>query len=138
MQLIPQRQQLTMKILNYEKVSDLLHTSGQPRQEEFQLIANLGVDTVINLAMPDSDNAIADEGFLVTSSGMNYFHIPVVWEQPGVDQFELFASLLTHHRQRKVWVHCALNWRVSSFIYLYRVHCLGGDPDEAYKALTQT
>lgn len=32
---------------------------------------------------------------------------------------------------RKIWLHCALNMRVSAFIYLYRVLVLGEDDEAA-------
>jgi protein tyrosine phosphatase (PTP) superfamily phosphohydrolase (DUF442 family) len=124
-----------MNILNYLKINDHLQTSGQPKADEFKSIAEAGVNTVINLAMPDSDTAIANEGELVSSEGMNYIHIPVVWQQPKVEQFELFAQILEYHKDKSVWVHCALNWRVSSFIYLYRTKCLIVGKDEAWKTM---
>ena len=53
---------------------------------------------------------------------LNYFHIPVEWELPEVSQFNCCVDLLQaqHLRGQKVWLHCALNQRVSVFIYLYR------------------
>lgn len=125
-----------MEIKNYIKVSEYIHTSGQPKKGQFGHIADLGVKTVVNLAMPDSDNAIADEGKIVASNKMNYIHIPVVWEAPEVYQFNLFRAILNLHKTEKIWVHCALNWRVSSFIYLYKIVELGESESEAYSHLT--
>lgn len=70
-----------LEILNYMKVADHIHTSGQPKENEFKDIAFLGIKTIINLAMPDSDAAIADEVALITSQGMNCMHIPVAWKK---------------------------------------------------------
>lgn len=125
-----------MNIKNYVKVSDNIHTSGQPKENEFQSIADLGVETVINLAMPDSDAAIKNEGELVTQLGMSYIHIPVVWDEPKIEQFELFSTIMQRHIDKKIWIHCALNWRVSSFIYLYRTKYLGVSEAEAKETLT--
>ena len=104
-----------MNILNYLKVSDLIHTSGQPKPEEFKVIRSLGVDTIINLSMPDSESVLPSEGELVTQNGMNYLHIPVVWTAPQVSQFNFFQTVMAFHKNKNIWVHCALNWRVASF-----------------------
>ncbi|MBI1731474.1 MAG: protein tyrosine phosphatase family protein [Gammaproteobacteria bacterium] len=114
-----------MNIINFAQLSDTLSTSGQPAAADFQSIAGQGFGTVINLALPSSDHALPDEGAIVTGLGMNYVHIPVRWEAPRVDQFQRFAGLLRQLDNEKVWVHCALNMRVSCFVYLYRRHELG-------------
>lgn len=126
---------MVQSITNYIQITEDLYTSGQPTEEQFKLIREQGVDMVMNLAMPDSDSAIANEGYLVTSLGMNYVHIPVVWEAPKMKQFILFRDVLRLHRYSKVWVHCALNWRVSSFIYLYKVIELNVSQNQAYSEL---
>lgn len=126
-----------MDIKNYVKVSEQLHTSGQPLEHEFARIASMGIRTLINLAMPDSDTAIANEGQLVTAQGMNYVHIPVVWKDPKPEQFDLFCAILAAHPDDKVWVHCALNWRVSTFVYLYKRKALGVSHDDAWPALLE-
>lgn len=108
-------------MINFLEISDQIATSGQPSVVEFEQIAAKGYKTVINLAMATSDNAIPEEGDIVTGLGMSYVHIPVRWEQPKVEQFELFAAAMQSRDGEKVWVHCALNMRVSAFLYLYNL-----------------
>jgi len=110
-----------MKVKNFLQIDERLASSGQPKPKQFKIIANQGYAYVINLAMPDSINAVSNEGKLVTKQGMQYIHIPVNWDAPNIEQFEFFRSVLNLLKQQKVWVHCALNMRVSSFIYLYKV-----------------
>jgi len=95
-------------ILNYIKISDNIGTSGQPSPDQFNLIASAGFSTVINLAMPDSTNALPDEGGFVTEAGMNYFHIPVPFDAPTGQHLMLFLKLMRAVEGEKVWVHCAL------------------------------
>ena len=45
------------KILNYVKINELISTSGQPKIEELELIANEGFEVVINLAVATTSNA---------------------------------------------------------------------------------
>lgn len=108
-----------------------LATSGQPAASDFAAMAAQGYGTVINLALPTSDNALPDEGAIVTGHGMNYVHIPVRWEEPRVEQYLHFAGVMRATARGKVWVHCVLNMRVSCFVYLYRRHELGLEDAEA-------
>lgn len=110
-----------MNVINYLEISERITTSGQPSAEDFATIAKRGYRTVINLALSSSDNAIVHEGDIVTSHGMTYLHIPVQFDQPQPAQFEIFANALQHQAKDLVWVHCALNMRVSAFIYLYNI-----------------
>jgi len=118
-------------IYNYLRIGERLSTSGQPRAEDFRAMAADGFRTVINLAVPTSEKAIPDEGALVTGVGMNYIHIPVVWEAPRVDQFRMFARLMEQQEQESTWVHCIANMRVSCFLYLYHTGRKGMAEDEA-------
>ena len=108
-----------MDILNYFLVSENLATSGQPSKEQFKQIAEAGYDVLINLAMPDHENSIEDQGRIVTSYGMTYIHIPVPFDAPTDAQFEEYANYLLALENRKVWVHCIVNARVSAFTYRY-------------------
>ena len=124
-----------MEIINYLKIKEGIQTSGQPKVDDFAAIRVSGVHTVINLAMPDSETALSDEGKLVSENGMNYIHIPVVWKSPKEEQYTLFTSVMELHSKKSIWIHCALNWRVASFMYLYSTKHLGIPEKEARKNL---
>lgn len=106
-------------ILNFLQVNDNIASSGQPRASQFPSIAASGYSMVINLAMPNSPNALANEADLVTDLGMVYKAIPVPFDKPEAFHFEQFVQTMNAARDRKIWVHCALNYRVSAFLYLY-------------------
>ncbi len=108
-------------------------SSGQPTAEQFSLIQKTGYDCVINLAMPTSTDALADEQEIVTSLGMDYVHIPVEWRKPEVSQLAAFFNEIENRKEQLVWVHCALNYRVSTFLYLYRVIRLGDSQMDAWQ-----
>lgn len=109
-----------MDAVNTVQIFDGLWTSGQLSEKDIQQLPGLGFDTVINLALPTSTNALENEATLVTNLHMNYFQIPVEWELPEVEQFLLFAKIMQALEGRKIWLHCAMNMRVSVFVYLYR------------------
>jgi protein tyrosine phosphatase (PTP) superfamily phosphohydrolase (DUF442 family) len=119
-------------ITNFMEISDRLGTAGQPTREQFSQIRAAGYEVVINLAMPDSINALPDEGSLVAVQKMDYIHIPVVWAAPSRQDLEEFFAVMKRLEGRKIFAHCALNYRVSSFVYLYRVICLGANAEEAW------
>lgn len=107
-------------ILNTIVINERISTSGQPSPNQFEEIAKAGFSSVINLAMPDSTNALPDEGGFVSEAGMNYFHIPVPFEAPTRAHLSLFLKMMKALEKDKVWVHCALNWRVSAFMHHYQ------------------
>ena len=120
------------KIYNFESMGDLLATSGQPTESQFEDIAQAGYSAVINLALSSSDNAIDHEGSLVCGQNMAYFHIPVDFENPKASDLKLFIGVMEALQGHKVWVHCVVNARVSAFVFKYLTMVKGVD-DEAAK-----
>lgn len=112
---------------NVHPVFDWLWSSGQLSRDDILELPDLGIDTVINLALPTSANALPGEAELVTGQGLNYIQVPVEWERPEPEQFTQFVRLLQACTGQRLWVHCAKNMRVSAFIYLYRKRVLGED-----------
>lgn len=88
-------------------------------------------ETVINLALPTSDGAIANETQLVQALGMEYIAIAVNWESPTMADLDEFLQAMEQRKQQKIFVHCAKNMRVSAFVYLYRRLHLNCDPAQA-------
>jgi protein tyrosine phosphatase (PTP) superfamily phosphohydrolase (DUF442 family) len=119
------------QIRAYFNVNENIACSGQPTQEQFSTIANNGYFVVVNLAMPTSDFAIANEGEIVSALGMSYVHIPVKWEAPQLSDLHSFFAVMQAFKEKNIWVHCALNMRASCFIYLYRKHVLQIPESEA-------
>ncbi len=111
------------EIINFKQVSATIATAGQPTEAQFAAIAAAGYPLVVNLALPTSTNALPHERAIVEAQGMEYIHIPVVWEEPTLDDLQQFFSVMQTHAEQPVFVHCALNMRVSAFVYLYRRLC---------------
>ena len=105
----------------FRRISDNLGTAGQPTEEQFASIKDAGFEAVINLALPTSDNALANEGSVVTRLGMSYVHIPINFQAPRTEEFRAFSKVMGAFENRPVFVHCAANMRVSAFVFLYRV-----------------
>lgn len=108
------------QIYNYLKLSDSVATAGQPTEAQLSLIKESGYQVVVNLALPESPKALPHEPAIVESLGMHYIHIPVVWENPTLEDVSRFFSVMEAIANKPVFVHCAANKRVSAFMYLYR------------------
>jgi len=108
------------QILNFIKISERIATSGQPTESQFEIIAQSGFQIVINLAMPNSDNAIVEEGFIVSTYNMVYVHIPVPFDAPTLGHLKTFIKIMKCFSDKKILIHCAVNKRASAFIYQYQ------------------
>ena len=108
-----------MKLPNFHQITPRIGTAGHPKPEDFPTIAAEGYEVVINLALHDSDDAIADEGALVAREGMSYIHMPVIWDEPTVAHLKQFCHLMDALEDKKILVHCQVNARVSAFMLKY-------------------
>ena len=109
------------EIYSFRAIGDRLGTAGQPTQAQFLKIREAGFEAVINLALPTSDNALPNEGSIVTGLGMSYVHIPVDFKAPAGRDFRAFCRVMEAFTDRPVFVHCAANMRVSAFVFLFRM-----------------
>jgi protein tyrosine phosphatase (PTP) superfamily phosphohydrolase (DUF442 family) len=108
-------------IYNFLQISDSIATSGQPTIDQFTTIKEAGYQIVVNLALPESPNALVNEKQIVEVQNMQYVNIPVIWENPTIENIIEFFHVLETNHDKKIFVHCAANKRVSAFIYLYRL-----------------
>ncbi len=118
-------------IRNYRRLGPDLITSGLPTEAQLSAAAAAGFEVVINLLPGDEPRALPDERGTVERLGMIYEHIPVIWAQPTLTDLERFFELMDHHAGRRVYVHCAANYRASAFMLLYRVLRLGWPLEDA-------
>lgn len=112
-------------ISNYRQYSELFSSSGQPTVLQLEKIEQQGFERVIYLAFTDNDTAIEDEDRVVKQLGMDYVHIPVDWENPTLADFKTFADVMGNENAVKTLLHCQVNFRASSFSFLYRVAVQG-------------
>jgi [ribosomal protein S5]-alanine N-acetyltransferase len=109
-----------MDATNARQVFEGLWTSGKLSAADIERMPGLGVGLVVNLALPAGEYALAGEAEAVTRLGIPYVHIPVPWEKPELSHLQQFFGVMDAFAGTKAWVHCALNYRVSAFVYLYR------------------
>jgi len=118
-------------IFNYLPINPNLSTSGQPTEQQLKSIQAAGYTKIINLAPTSAENALSNEAALVADLGMGYINIPVDFSNPTEQDFAQFVSQLKSYSNKKIWVHCAANMRVSCFIFKYRTAILGTNQNHA-------
>jgi len=106
-------------VINFFQITDTIGTGGQPSVSQLYDIAENGYDVVINLATHNSENAIENEGSIVASLGMTYIRIPIPFETPTPEHLRKFFRFMNGLSEEKVFVHCAVNARVSAFVFKY-------------------
>ena len=122
-------------IINFYQITENIGTGGQPTIGELAKIAEANYSVVVNLAMHDSDNAISEEGDIVSSLGMKYIHIPVPFEAPTSNHLKKFFNVMDSFEDKKVFVHCAVNARVSAFMHQYLTLKKGVSSEQATSPL---
>ena len=118
-------------IYNFLALSETLFTGGMPKADELTDAAQHGVEMVINLAPHEVSNALPGETELVTSLGMEYINIPVIWNTPTKDGLDRFMDLMDENKDKKILVHCQANFRATAFVALYRILRQGWHADDA-------
>lgn len=118
-------------ITNFRRLAPDLITGGQPTEAQLAAVAAAGCEIVINLALHGASYSLPDERGTVEALGMAYEHIPVIWEQPTSADLDAFFTAMARDAGRRIFVHCAANYRASAFILLYRVLRLGWRPEDA-------
>lgn len=116
---------------NFLAVGDRLATAGQPSEDELRAAAAEGYTAVVNLGLLDPRYCLADEAGLVASLGLRYHHIPVPFDAPDVGHFRAFVDAMDAEKDAMVLVHCAANYRVSSFLAVYGEMRMGWTREQA-------
>jgi protein tyrosine phosphatase (PTP) superfamily phosphohydrolase (DUF442 family) len=124
-------------IYNILTIDEQLGTSGQPTSAQLAAIKEAGYEVVINLATGATPRDLPNEAEVVATQGMEYIHIPVIWEQPTAADFARFCEAMEATQGKKRFVHCIANMRVSAFLFLYRVLRQGMPQAEAQAAMNQ-
>ena len=124
-------------IYNFLSVSDNLGTSGQPTSAQFSAVKDAGYDVVINLATGTTPRDLPNEATVLAELGLDYIHIPVVWDDPTDADLAQFFEAMDNTQGRKRFVHCIANMRVSAFVLPYRVLRQKMSLDEAQGSMNQ-
>lgn len=121
---------------NPVEVSPLLTTSGQPTPRALDGLATLGYQAVIYLAPDTVPDAVKDEGERLRRQGIAFIHLPIPFNAPTEAHVMAVSEALLRLQDQRVLVHCQVNLRASTVVFLHRVITLKDDPARAYEAVS--
>lgn len=107
-------------IRGWQRLSSRITTSGRIEEGDLPRLSAVGVGHVVNLALDDHPEALADEAGKLAGAGIRYTHIPVPFDAPSEAQYRAFVEAIEDDAA-PVHVHCIMNWRVAAFFYRYHV-----------------
>lgn len=124
------------EIKNFQKLTESLSSAGQPLEEQLTFVKEAGFDVVINLGLLNNpEYSLRDEAGSIRALGMEYIHIPVIFESPARQDLVDFFKAMEGSKGKKIFVHCAMNMRASAFIGLYNAIRLKQPRKQAFKLM---
>jgi protein tyrosine phosphatase (PTP) superfamily phosphohydrolase (DUF442 family) len=114
------------------KVSDDLYRSGQPTAEGMANLEKMGIRTIVNLRLRNSDR---DE---LEGTGLGYVHINMEAWDADTDEVVEFLRIVSDPGRVPVLVHCSYGAdRTGAMCAVYRIVVQGWTKDEAIREMTQ-
>lgn len=122
-----------IKISNFGQMDERFYRGAQPDKDDFQSLADLGINTVINLR----DGARDFEEETVESLGMKYIHIPMDDNKyPSEESIKKFLDVINDPATGKFFVHCkGGKHRAGAMGAVYRYRNYGWDYEQVFKEM---
>lgn len=117
---------------NLHKVSDGLYRGAQPTGEGIQQLQTLGVKTIVNLRMSNSNRD------LLSASDPSHERIRMTAWLPNDGEVVQFLQIVTDESRHPVFVHCRRGAdRTGMMVAIYRIALQGWDKEQAIAEMTQ-
>jgi uncharacterized protein (TIGR01244 family) len=120
----------TPRIKNFGRVSDKLYRGAQPKPADYEVLAAMGIKTVIDLQREGED----EEQQLVEQAGMKFFRIGMSdrsW--PSQDKVDQFLKLVNDPANQPVFIHCrGGRHRTGAMTAIYRLTRYAWTADQAF------
>ncbi len=122
-----------IKIKNFGQMDARFYRGGQPKEDQFKSLADLGIDTVINLRDGERDF----EKETVEALGMKYVHIPMSDnEYPSEESIREFLDVVNDPKTGEFFVHCkGGKHRAGAMGAVYRYTEYGWDFERVYQEM---
>ncbi len=124
---------IAVDVSNFGKVTDFLYRGAQPKGEEYDQLATLGIKTVIDLRNDPKDYAKN----LARRAGLKYINFPMSdKDYPASDTASKFLELVNDHENWPVFIHCAGGrHRTGAMAAVFRMTTQGWDVNRAYEEM---
>ena len=120
-------------IRNFLAIDGRVATAGQPTEAHLHEVAQAGFEAIVNLGLLDPKYCLRNEAESAAQLRLRYRHIPVRFDAPMRSDFDAFVACMDDWKNLRVFIHCAANYRVSSFVALYGELRWGWSRDVATK-----
>lgn len=123
------------KIKNFGQMDERFYRGAQPKADDYQALAALGITTVIDLR--DDAKDYAKEA--AEAAGLRYINIPMSdTKRPRDEQIDEFMKLATDPATGKFYVHCAGGrHRTGVMGAVYRMRINSWNYDQVYKEMKE-
>ena len=122
---------------NFIVIGPNLATSGQPTAQALATLGVHGFRAVIYLAPSTVPNAVKEEPEILARQGIEFIQIPIPFGAPDESHLQALSAALVQRQDAKVLVHCEINMRASTLVFLHRVIRLKEAPAVAYDAVAR-
>jgi protein tyrosine/serine phosphatase len=121
------------EIGNFGQVTDFYYRGEQPKGDDYNQLASIGVKTIIDLRDDPKDYAKT----LTEQAGMKYINFPMSdKDYPAPDVASKFLSLVNDKENWPVFVHCAGGrHRTGAMTAVFRMTTQGWDANRAYEEM---
>jgi protein tyrosine/serine phosphatase len=122
-----------IKIKNFGQMDTNYYRGAQPKKEDFQALATLGVKTVVDLR----NDPVTYEKSAVEALGMKYINIPMDdAEYPSEASINAFLAIVNDESNGAVYVHCkGGKHRTGVTGAAYRFTKYGWDYDKTFREM---
>ncbi|MBE9050155.1 hypothetical protein IQ243_06965 [Nostocales cyanobacterium LEGE 11386] len=100
------------------KINDELAIAGQSTLQQFQLIADDGYKSVLNLRSPDEQDFLAHEQEKIEFLGLQYVNFPINAEEIN-HQLVLQLFPIISELPKPILIHCDNAIRAAAIVFLY-------------------
>jgi protein tyrosine/serine phosphatase len=124
-----------VEVDNFGKVTDFYYRGAQPKGDEYNQLAAIGVRTVVDLRNDPKDYAKT----LAEQAGLKYLNLPMSdKEYPAPDAAQKFLTLVNNKEHWPVYVHCAGGrHRTGAMTAVFRMTNQGWDINRAYEEMKE-
>lgn len=134
-QAVPEQNSSAVKIKNFGQMDERFFRGAQPKKDDYQALAAVGVKTIVDLR----DDPEEYEKPLAEAAGIKYVNIPMSdTKYPKPENIEAFLNLINDPTTGVFYVHCAGGRHRTGVIgAVYRFNKYGWDFDRVYKEMKQ-
>lgn len=124
-----------VSIDNFGQVNDHLYRGAQPKGEQYEELAALGIRTVLDLRGDAKKDARAS----AERAGLRYINLPLEDKRyPQADAAARFLAIVNDQANGRVYVHCAGGrHRTGSMVAIYRMDIDHWSIEQAYDEMKQ-